>query len=102
MKSKAVKPQHWQFDFYSQWRFQKMNWYDFTVIELGGEYAAYSDSIEVNFGLLGFNISITYRKSLDFVNELHDFADEITKRLEDEHPGMEIKDPNNLLDKVND
>lgn len=102
MNTQEIKAQKWQVDFYNQWKdlFGKSNWYDFTLLHVGGEYAHYSDSIEVCVGLLGFNVTITYRRSLDFVEGLGSLKDEIIARLEDEHPGIEIKDPMNVLDQL--
>lgn len=103
MKSKAVTRQRWQFDFYNQWPdlFRKANWYDFSIIKIEGEYAGYSDSIEVCFGLLGFALIITYRRSFDFIDELDERV-KILDALKSEHPGMKIEDPFGELDKIGD
>lgn len=101
MRSNELKQQHWQVDWYVQWTVSgRMNWYDFTLIHIGGEYAAYSDTIEVCLGLLGVNCTITYRRSLDFVNELTSLKDVLTARLKDEHPGVIIEDPLGVLDRL--
>ena len=102
MKSKELKPQRWQFDWHNQWAdlFGKMNWYDFTLIHIGGEYADYSDTIEVSLGLLGVSCTLTCRLRLDFVNEMASLKDVITARLNDEHPGVTIEDPTGVLDKL--
>lgn len=101
MRSKAVTRQRWQFDFHNQWidLFGKMNWYDFTVINLSGEYADYSDSVEVQVGLLGFTLLITYRRSFDFIDDLDDRL-KIIKSLKAEHPGSTVEDPFGELDKL--
>ena len=101
MRSKAVTRKHWQFDFYNQWSdiFGKNNWYDITLINISGEYAHYSDSVEIRLGLLGFNFTITHRRSFDFIDELDDRV-KIIKALEAEHPGKEIKDPFGVLDEL--
>lgn len=101
MKSKAVNRQRWQFDFTNQWSdlFGKMNWYDFTVICLEGEYARYSDSVEVRIGLLGLVLTITYRNSFDFIDELDERV-KIIDALQNEHPGKTVIDPFGELDKI--
>ena len=103
MRSKAVTRQRWQFDFYNQWPdlFRKMNWYDFTIIKIEGEYAGYSDSIETRLGLLGFTLMITYSRSFDFIDKLDERV-KIINALKSEHPGVKVEDPFGELDKLND
>lgn len=53
--------------FYNQWEVLKRgsgswNWVDITLIELSFEYSPYKYSSEINFGLLGFNWTLTLWK----------------------------------------
>jgi hypothetical protein len=52
----------WFFDWYEQWSglFKQGNWVDFTVIFLKGEYAPYKNCLEIEAGLLGLEITVTY------------------------------------------
>jgi hypothetical protein len=56
------KTRGWFVDWYNQWPglFSDSNWYDFTVVHLTGEYAPYKSCVEVQIGLLGFCVTITY------------------------------------------
>lgn len=102
MKSRPVKRQHWQFDVHNQWPglFRKdLNWYDFTFIHFDVEYTPYEGSCSTTIALLGLQLAITYRYNFDFIDEM-DLRSELIARLEDEHPGMEIKDPLGQLDKL--
>ena len=40
--------------------FGKCNWYDFTLVNVSGEIAPYSGTIELVLGLVGFNLRVAY------------------------------------------
>lgn len=56
----------WFVNFYNQWpavlRPSSHNWHDWalTVFKVAGENSPYKSSWEVELGLLGFNLTITY------------------------------------------
>ena len=54
----------WRFDLYNQWAAfrnpQRMNWIDFTFVDLGVEWSPYKESCEVTFMLLGLGGCLTY------------------------------------------
>lgn len=77
--SGAERKQHFFFDFQEQWssllKPGEHNWLDFTVIRLQGEYAAYTGRWEVEVGLLGLMLTITYVFD-------HSFNDEMLRRVD--------------------
>lgn len=54
-------------EFYNQWQFRKVNWIDFTIINLRFERDYVCNVFEITFGLFGFNCMIT--KSLNKDND---------------------------------
>lgn len=101
MRSTKVERKRLSFDGHCQWPdlFKKgVNWKDFTVLLLAGEYSGYKGSVELEIGLLGFVAIITYTYDFEFVDSMGSMADEIIARLEAEHPGATVDDPNNVLD----
>ena len=56
------KTRGWFFDAGQQWTdfFTRCNWYDFTVIQIEGEYTPEITRCELSLGLFGFWCHITY------------------------------------------
>ena len=50
------------FDFREQWSslVRHCNWYDFTLIEIGGEFAPYTGRWDVSLALLGLSCRLTW------------------------------------------
>lgn len=76
----------WFIDFYNQWPallnpFEKSNWYDFTLINIGGEFAPYTGRWELELALLGFKWVIQYVYDDTFNLEM----DERVKECMEEH-----------------
>lgn len=46
------------FHWWMQWTFSKCNWYDFTLINIAGEYSPYKASAELTIVLLGLGVTI--------------------------------------------
>jgi hypothetical protein len=67
------------FDWYEQWSslFGGCNWYDFTVVHLGGEFAPYTDRWEFEFALLGVGIRVQYVYTDRFSNEMQEMISDI-------------------------
>jgi hypothetical protein len=103
LKDVAIERKRWQINFSNQWKAlfskNKFNWYDFTIINISGEYTTYANSFEVNLGILGFNIYIVYRRDFEFIDEL-DARAQIIDMFGKLHPDMEVKDPFGLLDEL--
>jgi hypothetical protein len=72
----------WFFDYYEQWSglFGSSNWYDFTLIDIGGEYAPYSGRCELSVAVLGLRGTVTYVYSSKFNDDMHDLIDEIKEK----------------------
>lgn len=72
--SDAEKSKRFFVDFYEQWSafFQpgRMNWIDFTIIRIQGEYARYSGRIEFEVRLLGLGLTFTYIFDTSFNDEM--------------------------------
>jgi hypothetical protein len=58
----SEKRSGWFFSFWQQWSslIGRCNWYDFTLIQVSGEFAPYTDRWEFELGLLGFHMNIQY------------------------------------------
>jgi hypothetical protein len=50
------------FDFREQWSqlVRRCNWYEFTIIEISGEFAPYTGRWEFNLALLGLCVCLTW------------------------------------------
>jgi hypothetical protein len=71
--------QRWFVDWDEQWSgiFGRSNWYDFTLIDIEGEYAPYSGRYEFSVALLGVRVTITYVYDTSFNESLRKTVDEI-------------------------
>lgn len=70
----------WYFTWYQQWSslFSRgCNWYDFTLLKVQGEYAPYSGRWELELGLLGVNLVITWVYDDRFNREIVALAESI-------------------------
>lgn len=84
-------------EFHQDWTailFGDCAWYDFTLIDISGEYAPFKGSWEVSFALLGFHLSFTYVYDNGFNKELkqrvHDFAEQIRTTLGENNADSEL------------
>jgi hypothetical protein len=111
MKSKMVcgtddedAGRRWFVDFYEQWSglnpFKSFAWRDFTLVNIGGEYAPYTGRFEFTACLLGLSVCVTYVYDRSFNERIVSVADEIRARLAAEHPGCTIADPLGALDEL--
>lgn len=73
----------WYFDFYEQWSglFGGSNWYDFTLLNIEGEYAPYSGRWEFSLALLGLRVTVTYVFDHTFNRKMSAMVDEIKEEL---------------------
>ena len=60
------------FEFREQWSslVRRCNWYDFTLIEIGGEFAPYTGRWELNLALLGLGVCLTWVYDGSFNEEM--------------------------------
>ena len=67
-----------------QWTdlFGDCNWYDMTLVHLGGEWSRHMGRWEVEVGLLGFNLRITYVYDDAPIRKLLDMREEYIARTE--------------------
>ena len=102
MRSTEIKRQRFSVDGYNQWKDfgRGINWYDLTLIVIGGEYSPYKGSVEVTVGLLGFVATFTYTYDFVFVDKVTNLKDEVLAALDAEHPGVEVSDPLGVLDEL--
>ncbi len=79
---KNEKRTGWSFSFYQQWSglIGRCNWYDITLIHVGGEFAPYTNRWEIELGLLGFNVNIqyVYARCKDLDDALDEFERSVT------------------------
>jgi hypothetical protein len=89
-------------DLGQQWSslFGHCNWYDFTLIEIGGEWARHSGRFEFEFWVLGVGMRLTYVYDNSFNEEMVGLADRIKAEIEAAHPGAKVMDPFGLLDQI--
>lgn len=65
---------------YSQWHFWNCNWYDFTWINLETEWDKLLGSVELDVGLLGLNLHLSYQYTeTEALKELRNMVDEIDR-----------------------
>ena len=74
------EPRRFYVDFYSQWG-GGGNWYDFTLIDISGEYSPYKGSCELELGLLGLCFTFTYVYDQTFTKKMKAMVDEIKKEI---------------------
>lgn len=86
-------------DFYNQWPdlFRKCGWYDFTVLNISGEWTRNESHVEVTIGLMGISMTVVYVYNDHFARDL---AERLKDAIEKEHGDVEIKDPNGVLDEI--
>lgn len=92
-------------DLYNQWPGlfdSESNWYDFTLIQIEGEYSPYKSSAEIVLGLLGFKIIFTYTYSFDFIDRMTSLKDETLAAFDATHPSVKVEDPFGVLDKLDE
>lgn len=77
--------------------FKRLNWRDFTLIQIGGELAGYTGRWEIYLALVGFQVTLTYVYDNAF-NE--DMAERVKDILKAETGASGVLDPNNELDKL--
>jgi len=102
MRSTEIKRQRFSVDYYSQWKdlVGGVNWYDFTLIVIEGEYSPYKSSAEFTIGLLGFVATLTYTYDFEFVDKVTGIKDEVLAAFEAKHSGVEVQDPLGVLDEL--
>lgn len=102
MRDVEIKRQRFSIDSYNQWPglFNKGNWNDFTVIVIEGEYSPYKSSFELVLGFFGIVFTLTYTYDFRFYDGLMDDKDKILAEIEAKHPGVEVIDPNKILDEL--
>jgi hypothetical protein len=88
-------------DFGEQWSslLGRCNWYDFTLIEVGGEWAPYTGRFEFQCWLLGAGFRLTYVYDHSFNDQMTSVADRIKAELEG-RTGAKVEDPFGLLDEI--
>lgn len=86
----------WYCDFQEDWSglnpFHGFNWRNFTLIMVRGEYAKYSGRCEVELGLLGFTVRLTYIYDHSFNNQLNDARSTIESELRARTGAIEVVD----------
>jgi hypothetical protein len=93
------KEQKWFCDFSQQWTdlFGRCNWYDITLIHLGGESCPYTGRCELVAWFFGFGFTLTYIYDHSFNDAMVGLKDRIKGELEG-RTGMKVKDPLGVLD----
>jgi len=93
----------WFFDFSEQWSslIGRCNWYDFTLIHIGGEFAPYTDRWEFDLGLLGFTARVTYVYSARFNEQMKLTKNRVVAELEG-RTGLKVEDPLGVLERIGD
>lgn len=74
----------WFVDANQQWTdlFGSCNWYDLTLLHLGGEWNRHLGRWELTVGLLGFNLRVEYVYDDAPIRRLMDMRDEHTASTE--------------------
>lgn len=87
------------FDFYNQWSgiLGRCKWYDFTLVNIEGEFSPYKGSVEFSLALLGFRVMVTYTYDWSFTDKMMSMKDEIVERLKAETGANEVRDPLGML-----
>lgn len=95
------KGQRFFLSFKEQWSglnpFHPFNWRDFTLINIGGEYAKYSGRWEFECMVLGLGFQIQYVFDEAFNLECDDFLSQIQADLKARTGATTIVDPENQL-----
>jgi hypothetical protein len=102
MRSTEIKRQRFSVDVYNQWKDLTggINWYDFTLIDISGEYSPYKGSAEITIGLIGFVATFVYTYDFEFVDKMTGLKDEVLAAFDAEHPGAKVQDPLGVLDEL--
>lgn len=70
----------WFVDTYEQWSDcirRESNWYDVTLIHVGGEYAPCTGRCEFTLALLGLSVTLIYVYDTSFNDEMQALAEKI-------------------------
>lgn len=89
-------------DMYEQWSslFRgRSNWYDVTLVHVGGEYAPYTGRCEFTLALLGLSVTVTYVYDTTFNDEMQSISEQIRAQME-ARSGMPVEDPTGALKKL--
>lgn len=92
----------WFVQFYQQWSAlvrRNLNWYDFTVVLLCTELAAYTGRWELEVGVVGFQLTLTYVYDHTFNRTLKSEKDRLMCELE-ARTGLAVRDPAGVLDRL--
>lgn len=99
--SSDEKGQRFFCDFWEQWSSLAggCNWYDFTLIKIGGEFAPYTERWELDLALLGVGMRLTYVYGTSFNEAMEDAKSQVIAELEG-RTGCEVVDPTGALDRL--
>ena len=81
---------------YNQWPglFESSNWYDFTLVKIKGEFCPYEGHVELEIGLIGVTLMLTYVYDFKFRDEMEDLAGSAIRLLEaSEWTSVDDKEP---------
>jgi hypothetical protein len=89
------------FDFGEQWSalLGDYNWYDFTLIDLGGEWTPSTGRFEVVVWLLGVGMRITYVYDNSFNEEMLSMREQLEAEIK-LRTGAEVHDPFGVLHEI--
>lgn len=89
--------------FYEQWSAlfnpKLFSWVDFSLVHFYVEWAKYAGRFEIELGLLGLNLTVTYVYDNTFAKGLESMSDVITEELKARTGATEVLDPYNQLSK---
>lgn len=94
--------QRWFVDVWEQWSglFHRCNWYDFTLIQLQGEFAPYTGRCEAHAALLGLHVRVTYVYSQHFNREMRSLRDVVVEEIKARTGAEEVIDLSGALDEI--